>query len=37
MCGRFAMDDTVNELETEFVDSTGRKSEDCRPVGSVAV
>jgi putative SOS response-associated peptidase YedK len=31
MCGRFAMDDTVNELVTEFVVSTGRKPEDGRP------
>ncbi|MDH6181175.1 putative SOS response-associated peptidase YedK [Microbacteriaceae bacterium SG_E_30_P1] len=30
MCGRFAMDDTVNELITEFVESTGLSPEDWR-------
>jgi len=31
MCGRFAMDDTVNDLITEFVETTGRKPEDWKP------
>lgn len=30
MCGRFAMDDTVNELITEFVETTGLGPEDWR-------
>lgn len=30
MCGRFAMDDTVNELITEFVETTGLSPEDWR-------
>jgi putative SOS response-associated peptidase YedK len=31
MCGRFAMDDTVNELVTDFVEKTGRMPQDWRP------
>lgn len=31
MCGRFAMDDTVNELITDFVTETGRRPDEWRP------
>jgi putative SOS response-associated peptidase YedK len=31
MCGRFAMDDTVNEMVTEFVEKTGRTPSEWRP------